>query len=165
MKKILTAAAVAAAFAIVPNAQAAGTANNNFNVTTTLTSQCTATNSGTQTVDFGTYIAFQGTAQTGTPVNLLFQCTRGFSPTSAAFDTVNGTAAGVGLITGLQYTLTAAAPTSTPGTAASTAAGGIGTGDIKTYAITGTMPPGQAGDCAGATCTPAAVLRTLIVTF
>jgi spore coat protein U-like protein len=163
MKRVLTAAAVAAAFAMVPTAQAAGTANNNFNVTTTLTSQCTATNSGTQTVDFGTYVAFQAAAQTGTPVNLTFQCTRNFLPASVAFDTVNGNAAGVGVITGLQYTLTAAGPTSVAGTAASTAT--IGTGDVKTYAISGTMPAGQAGDCATTTCTPAAVIRTLIVTF
>jgi hypothetical protein len=165
MKRVLTAAAVATAFAIVPNALAATSASNNFNVTTTLTSQCTATNSGSQTVDFGTYIAFQGTAQTGTPVNLLFQCTRNFTPASVAFDTLAGTAAGVGVITGLQYTLTAASATISSGTAASTAPGGIGTGDVRTYAITGTMPAGQAGDCAGGTCTPAAVIRTLIVTF
>jgi len=161
LKRVL-AAAVAAAFSIVPNAQAAGTANNNFNVTTTLTSQCTATNSGTQTVDFA-YTAFQTGPQAGTPVNLLFQCTRGFGPITAAFDTVNGTAAGVGVISGLQYTLTAASPTNGPGTPASVTS--IGTGDLKTFAITGTMPPGQAGDCATSTCTPAAVLRTLIVTF
>jgi hypothetical protein len=102
-------------------------------------------------------------ANTGTAVNLTFQCTRGFSPVSAAFDTVNGTAAGVGVVQGLQYTLTAAAPTTTAGTAATT--GTIGTGDTKTYAITSTMPGGQAGTCATASCGPTTVVRTLIVTF
>jgi spore coat protein U-like protein len=158
LKKVLAAAAVAAAFAIVPNAQAAGTANNNFNVTTTLTSQCTATNSGTQTVDFGPYTAFQASANTGTPISLTFQCTRNFGPITAAFDT--GTGAGV--ITGLQYTLTASAPTLGSGIPATPTV--LGTGDTKTYAITGTMPAGQAGDCAGATCA-ASALRTLIVSF
>lgn len=158
MKRVLTAAAVAAAFAMVPTAQAAGTANNNFNVTTTLTSQCTATNNATQTVDFGPYTAFQASANTGTPVNLTFQCTRNFGPISAAFDT--GTGAGV--ITGLQYTLTASGVTNTPGTATTPTV--LGTGDIKTYGITGTMPANQAGDCAGATCAASAI-RTLIVTF
>lgn len=155
-------ATIVAIVALIPGAQAA-TTSNNFNVTVTLTSQCAATNSGGTTVAFGTYVAFQAAAQPATGVNLTFQCTRGFSPTSVAFDTVNGTAAGVGVITGLQYTLTAAGPTSVAGTAASTAT--IGTGDVKTYAISGTMPPLQAGDCATTSCTPAAVVRTLIVTF
>ena len=163
MKKGLRAAAAAAALGLLlPGAQAA-TTSNNFNVTVTLTSQCAATNSGTTTVAFGTYTAFQAAPATGTAVNLTFQCTRGFSPVSAAFDVVNGTAAGVGVIQGLQYTLTAAAPTSVAGTAATTAT--IGTGDVKTYAITGTMPAGQAGTCATASCGPTTVVRTLIVTF
>ncbi|HLX24891.1 MAG TPA: hypothetical protein VKR38_16200 [Usitatibacter sp.] len=159
----MRAAALAAAFAwVLPAAQAA-TTSNNFNVSVTLTSQCAATNSGTTTVSFGTYTAFQATAATSNSVNLTFQCTRGFSPVSAAFDIVNGTAAGVGVVQGLQYTLTAGAPTTTAGTAATTAT--IGTGDIKTYAVSGTMPAGQAGQCAAASCGPTTQLRTLIVTF
>ncbi|MFZ3322097.1 MAG: hypothetical protein WA190_06965 [Usitatibacter sp.] len=163
MKKALRAAAAAAALGLLLPAAQAATTSNNFNVTVTLTSQCAATNSGGTTVAFGTYTAFQAAAATGTAVNLTFQCTRGFSPVSAAFDTVNGTAAGVGVIQGLQYTLTAAAPTSAAGTAATTAT--IGTGDIKTYAISGTMPGLQAGTCATASCGPTTVVRTLIVTF
>jgi hypothetical protein len=162
---LLTAAlvAVAAIVVLIPGAEAA-TTNNNFNVTVTLTSQCAATNSGVTTVAFGTYTAFQVAAAAGTPVNLTFQCTRGFSPVSAAFDvSATGTAAGVGVIQGLQYTLTAAAPTSVAGTAATTAT--TGTGDVKTYAITGTMPGGQAGTCATNSCGPTTVVRTLIVTF
>jgi hypothetical protein len=154
--------AVAGILAMIPGAQAA-TTSNNFNVTVTLTSQCAATNSGTTTVAFGTYTAFQAAAQPGSAVNLTFQCTRGFSPISVAFDVVNGTAAGVGVIQGLQYTLTAAAPTTAAGTAATT--GTIGTGDIKTYAVSGTMPAAQAGTCATASCGPTTIVRTLIVTF
>jgi hypothetical protein len=155
--------AVAGLFAVIPGAEAA-TTSNNFNVTVTLTSQCAATNSGGTTVAFGTYTAFQGPAALGSAVNLTFQCTRGFSPVSAAFDvSATGTAAGVGVIQGLQYTLTAAAPTSVAGTAATTAT--IGTGDIKTYVVTGTMPGGQAGTCAAASCGPTTIVRTLIVTF
>ena len=163
MNKALRAAAAAAALALALPAAQAATTSNNFNVTVTLTSQCAATNSGTTTVAFGTYVAFQVAAATGTAVNLTFQCTRGFLPVSAAFDVVNGTAAGVGVVQGLQYTLTAAAPTSVAGTAATTAT--IGTGDIKTYNITGTMPAGQAGTCATNSCGPTTQLRTLIVTF
>lgn len=162
MKKILATAVVAAISAMIPAAQAA-TTNSNFDVSVTLTSQCTATNSGTTTVDFGTYLAFQPGAQAGSPVNLTFQCTRGLAPVLVAFDIVNGTAAGVGVLQGLQYTLAAGAPGSVAGTAATTAT--IGTGDVVTYAVTGTMPAGQAGTCAVASCGPTSHVRTLIVTF
>jgi hypothetical protein len=148
--------------AIIPAANAANVSNN-FQVSVSLSSQCKATNNATTTVDFGTYTAFQVGAQSGTPVDLTFDCTRGFSPSSVAFDTVNGTAAGVGVLQGLQYTLTAGAPTSVGGTAATTAS--IGTADVKTYNITGTMPANQAGTCATASCGPTAHTRTLIVTF
>lgn len=141
----------------------AGTTNNNFNVSTSLSSQCSATNSGSTTVDFGTYTAFQVAALPSTSVNLQFQCTRGFAPTSVAFDTVNGTAAGVGVLVGLQYTLTAGAPSTVAGTAATTST--IGTGDAVTYAVSGSMPGNQAGACATATCGPTSHVRTLIVTF
>jgi hypothetical protein len=154
---------VAGFLAAIPGAQAA-TTSNNFNVTVTLTSMCAATNSGTTTVAFGTYTAFQVAALASSSVNLTFQCTRGFSPVSVAFDvSATGTAAGVGVIQGLQYTLTAAAPTSAAGTPASTVT--IGTGDVKTYAVSGTMPGGQAGTCAASSCGPTTIVRTLIVTF
>jgi hypothetical protein len=160
MKRFLIGAAVG--LALASTAQA-GTTNNNFNVSTTLSSQCSATNSGTTTVDFGTYTAFQAAPQASTSVNLQFQCTRGFAPTSVAFDTVNGTAAGVGVLVGLQYSLTAGAPSTVAGTAATTAS--IGTGDAVTYAVSGSMPANQAGTCATASCGPTSHVRTLIVTF
>jgi len=164
MNKLLTAIITSTAlFAVTAPAINAATAVNNFDVSVTLNSQCKATNSGTTTVDFGDYTAFQATAATGTPVGLTFDCTRNFSPTSVEFDTTNGTAAGVGVLQGLQYTLTAAAPTSVAGTAASTTS--IGTADVKTYNITGTMPANQAGDCATGSCGPVSHQRTLIVTF
>lgn len=161
MKRFLVGAAIG--LALASTAQA-GTANNDFNVSTSLSSQCTATNSGTTTVDFGTYTAFQVGVQTSTSVNLQFQCTRGFAPTSTAFDIVNGTAAGVGVLVGLQYTLTAGSAAIVAGTAATTAT--IGTGDAVTYAVSGTMPAGQAGTCvASSSCGPTSHVRTLIVTF
>lgn len=161
MKKIL-ATAVAAIAVMAPAANAA-TVNNNFNVSVSLTSQCSASNSGTTTVDFGTYSAFQVGAQASSSVNLVFNCTRGFAPTSVAFDVVNGTAAGVGVLGGLQYTLTAGAPSTVGGTAATTAT--IGTGDAVTYAVSGSMPANQAGTCAAASCGPTSHVRTLIVTY
>ena len=164
MNKLLTTLLVSASLiaAVIPAANAA-TTSNNFQVSVSLTSQCQASNSGTTTVSFGTYTAFQASAQTGTPVNLTFNCTRTFSPTSVAFDTVNGLATGEGVLQGLQYTLAAGLPTSAAGLAATTAS--IGTADVKTYNITGSMPASQAGTCATASCGPTAHTRTLVVTF
>ena len=143
---------------------AANTANN-FDVTVTLTSQCKVTNNATQTVGFGTYVAFQAAAQSqsGTGAALAFRCTRGFAPTSTAFDTVNGTDAGVGVLQGLQYTLSNTPVANAPGTAASVTT--IGTGDVREYTITGSMPADQAGSCATASCGLTTHVRSLIVTF
>ena len=158
MKKILAAAVLAA---VVPAVHAASPAPNNFTVQVNLSSQCEATNDGTQTVDFGTYTAF-GAAANAPAVGLTFRCTRGFAPVSVAFDTVdaNSTAAGVGVLAGLQYTLTAAAAVVSAGTAASSAT--IGTGDTRTYNVSGTMPALQAGTGAGGA---ASHTRQLILTY
>lgn len=161
--KALAAALILAS--ITPVLQAA-TTTNNFNVTVTLTSQCLVTNNATQTVAFGTYVAFQGGAQTASTATLNFRCTRGYSPVSTAFDVVNApdsTAAGIGVIQGLQYTLTATPVVSVAGTPASSTT--IGTGDIRGYTIGGSMPADQAGTCATASCGPTTQVRALIVTF
>ena len=157
MKRFLACAAIAG-LAFASTAQA-GTANNNFTVSTSLTSMCTATNSGTATVDFGTYVAFQAGIQGSTTVNLLFQCTRGLTAPTVAFDTGSG----LGVVAGLQYTLTAAAAVFSAGTAATTAT--IGTGDGYSYGVSGSMPAGQAGTCAAASCPGVTAARILIVTF
>lgn len=156
---------IVAAIALVSAATAAdaATVNNNFTVSVTLASRCVATNSGAATLDFGTYTAFQGSAQTpAAPVSLTFDCTRGLAPVSVAFDVVNGTAAGVGVLAGLQYSLSASSATIVAGTAASTAT--IGTADAVSYSVNGSMPANQAGTCGTATCA-ASHTRTLIVTY
>ena len=161
--KALATALILASF--TPVLQAA-TTTNNFNVTVTLTSQCLVTNNSTQTVAFGTYIAFQAGVQTASTATLNFRCTRGYSPVSTAFDVVNtpdSTALGVGVIQGLQYTLTNTPVLSVAGTPASSTT--IGTGDIRGYTIGGSMPADQAGTCATASCGPTTQIRALIVTF
>lgn len=156
-------AAVLTLASISPVLQAA-TTTNNFNITVTLTSQCLVTNNATQTVAFGTYVAFQGGAQTASTATLNFRCTRGYSPISTAFDVApDSTAAGVGVIQGLQYTLTNTPVLSVAGTPASSTT--IGTGDIRGYTVTGSMPADQAGACATASCGPTTQVRSLIVTF
>jgi len=161
MKKLLISTAIAASLA-VPASALAATATSNFNVTATLTSVCTATNSGAPTIAFGTYTAF-GAAIGPIAVSpaVRFQCTRGLPAPTAAFDTTApGTTTG-GVINGLQYTLTAPVGTlTTTGTAAT--AGSIGSADVWSYNFTGSIPAGQAGD---PTQTPGPVVRTLTITY
>jgi spore coat protein U-like protein len=159
MNKALVAAVTTALVALAPTAHAVAVSNS-FNVSVNLSSQCRALNSGTLTVDFGTYTAFQAGAATGSNVNIDFECTRGFAPVSVAFDTVNGLATGEGVLAGLQYTLSSAAAVVTGGTAATTAT--IGTGDNRRYVVSGTMPAGQAGTAPGGAATH---VRQLIVTY
>jgi hypothetical protein len=166
MRKVsaYTGVALAALFSAVPGAHAASPVPNNFDVTVNLNSQCEATNDGSQTVDFGDYDAFQVAAKPQTTSALLnFKCTRGFFgiPT-VTFDTVNGTAAGVGVLVGLRYTLT-----STPGLVAGGApeTGTLdGTADTRTYTITGSIDGGQAGACGAASCVGTHT-RQLILTY
>ena len=169
MKKFLASAiaAVTVLAAVVPAAHAA-TVNSAFDVSVSLSAICTATNSGTTTVAFGTYTAFQTLDKTAT-ADLTFSCTRGLTAPAFSFDTVNGTAIGGGVLAGLNYSLAATNQPTASGTAASSAPGIIGTADARTVRVTGTMVGGQAGSCAGTatTCAAAPVshTRTLTVTY
>lgn len=130
-----------------------------FNASVTLTSVCRVkTGFNNLTLDFGTYTAFQTGAQAATGINIDFECTRGFgaAPT-VAFDSgtdksssvAGATATGAGVVSGLNYTMAVAAGANTAGTAATTAS--IGTADTYRYAVSGSMPSGQAGtDSTGA---------------
>jgi hypothetical protein len=150
--------AVAALLAPVLGAADAG---NDFTASVTLSAQCTAKNSGTLTLAFGTYTAFQPTPATATGIELVFECTRGYVPASVAFDTANGTASGGGVLSGLNYDMNFANPLVTAGNAASAAANDIGSADVHTYAISATMEPLQAGELLQ----PASHTRTLIVSY
>lgn len=163
MKKILASlvAVVTLLSATVPVAFAASVPSS-FTVSVTLNAICTANNSATTTLGFGTYTAF-GAAASGSTA-LTFTCTRGLTTPTFSFDTSS-----FGVIAGLNYSL-AATTTNVAGSAATAVAGGIGTADARTVTVTGTMPSGQAGDCVGTTetaCKTAAVTqtRTLTVTY
>lgn len=149
MKKlnlILAAAALGFAAASV----SAGTAAGDFTVTANLTPKCLV--KGTPTGVTFDYDALNGvTAKTDGAV--VFTCTRGFgaSPTvelDTATDATAGAAGqgttGAGVVQGLQYTLVVAPGTRALGGAATTAS--IGSADEYSYAITGNMAAGQAGD-------------------
>ncbi len=166
MRKLALKTLVAAlTFASAAPVLQAATTSNNFNVTVTLTSQCQQTNTGTQTVAFGTYVAFQAAIQSSSTASLTYRCTRGFAPVSTAYDALpaESTTAGIGVIQGLRYTLATGTAVTAPGTPATSA--GIGSGDVVTYAVSGTMAADQAGACTTASCGPTTQLRTLIVTF
>lgn len=148
----------------------AATTSANFNASVTLTSACQIkTGSNSQTLNFGTYTAFQTTAGTATPIDIEFECTRGFAAApTVAFDTgtdkdstsTGATATGAGVVSGLRYTLAVAAGVKTTGTAASTTS--IGTADAYRYQVSGSMPLGQAGTSSTGVQTQA---RQLIITY
>ena len=175
MKKLLMSAAMAAMFATVLSPAQAATVNGFFNVSVALTAKCTANSatSGTgPTVNFGTYTALTNAAVTPASVNVTFNCTRGLTAPTVAFDTGSGH----GVLAGLHYLLTASAPSTavanggSTGTAATAAAGGVGSADVYGVAVSGTMDANQAGDCGGGTsaaCVPATATaaRYLVLTY
>ena len=73
----------------------------------------------------------------------------------------DATADGIGVIAGLQYTLSATPGVRATGSPATTAS--IGTADTVPFTLSGTMPKLQAGAGAGGAAT--AVTRTLTVKF
>jgi hypothetical protein len=177
MKRFLISAVAAASLtaALVPAAHAV---TSDFNVSVTLSSQCKATNSGSATLQFGTYIAFQSDPLTApSSAEVTFNCTRGLAPVSFSFDTFTTTAGSnegsgdYGVLAGLNYHLTAVGSLVTGGAAASATVGGVGGADEFKVTVGGTMAGGQAGKCAAAGGTAAACdsspshARTLTVTY
>lgn len=169
MNKLLGAllTAFALSVATIPAANAATVAQP-FNVTVTLTSVCTMGTIGD--LAFGTYTAFQTTAQAATPTTATLSCTRGLTGVTANFDTNAGvgstgaaaasTAEGAGVIAGLQYNITATPGTTTAGTAASSSS--TGSADTRPYTIAGSMPANQAGTSSTGVQTQ---VRTLTVVY
>lgn len=162
MNRLSLLSAFALAFAgFAPGAFAAGV-DASVTVKVNLTSKCQVKAGQTNVVNFGTYQAFAAADVPGTGTTVTFECTRGFgaAPT-VAWDATGGTTAGVGVINGLQYTLSATPGTRVSGTAADTTT--IGSPDTIPVDLGGTMPAGQAGAGAGGTVTT--TTRTLTVTF
>jgi len=158
MKTLLRSTLVVAALASVPVALAQ-TASQDFDVSVTLTSLCRVVASQTPVIAFGTYTAFQTTANTNS-TGIDFECTRNLAISSFTIDTV--TSPFYGVIAGLNYELTVAAAAVTAGDAATAMLNGIGTADILTYTVNGTMPANQVGD-ATAAATPNT--HTLLINF
>ena len=155
-KQLALFASIAAVAAFAAGQAHAGSAASNFNVNVTLTSVCQV-KTASSGMNFS-YTAFQGSASTAN-TSVIFECTRGFTnPPTVVLDTgTDATSAaagqgttGAGVVGGLQYSLTVAAGSkSTTGSAATT--GSIGSSDQYTYAISGSMASGQAGDSSLAT--------------
>ncbi|PKO61701.1 MAG: hypothetical protein CVU24_07435 [Betaproteobacteria bacterium HGW-Betaproteobacteria-18] len=162
MKKFVISAVAAALLSALPVVQAT-TVTSDFNVSVSLTAICTANNSGVTTLGFGEYIAF-GAQKTGS-VDLTFNCTRGLAAPTFSFDG----AGAYGVLSGLNYSLSAVNQANATGTDASATSGGVGTADVRTVRVSGVMAGGQAGTCVGAdaaACAPVAShTRTLTVTY
>jgi Spore Coat Protein U domain len=151
----------------------ATTVGSSFIVQVNLTSKCQVKTAGTA-LDFGNYTAFGNTHTSAPTTSIVFECTRGLAPT-VAFNTDNGTsslanttATGEGVLAGLRYTLSVAAPSVSLGAAATAGANGVngsnGGADERTYIVTGGMDANQAGACTSGTCT-GSHQRQLIVSF
>ena len=153
MKKIALTAALALTGLITTPASAA-TTDNNFNVTVNLTSACVVNTS--PALNFGTYVAF-GAASTPAPTAAMtFRCTRGLAISNVAFDTGSG----AGVVAGLNYGMTVGAAANAAGVDATASV--LGTADVRTYVVTGSMVAGQAGAGAGG---PATSARVLTITY
>lgn len=159
MKKLLLTSLAAAALSLASLSASAASADSTFNVAVSLTAVCVQTNASGQTLDFGTYTAFTTSAVTpASAIGVTFKCTRNTAPVSIALD--GGT--NYGVIAGLNYLLsTPAGVKTTTGSAATAVASGIGSADVFTYTINGSMPAGQAGDSSLAS----SATRTLTVTY
>jgi hypothetical protein len=167
MKKIALIAALGLMGATSAMAQ---TVTGTFNVNVNLTSACRVSTGGTPSLDFGAYTAFQASPNMPT-VGMSFECTRNLGAPNIQFDAPAwGTAAlagtttsGEGVLAGLRYTMTVAAPTVNAGTAPNLLTpGNIGTPASYTYTISGNMAAGQAGSTPTG---PQSHQRTLTISF
>jgi spore coat protein U-like protein len=172
MKK-LSIIAAAAALTLFSASASTATLDSTFAVSVTFTSLCTV--GTTAAINFGAYQAFRATDATGT-TSAVFSCSKGLTP-SFKFDDAtadvqtasalasSGTITAEGVIKGLRYTLSAAVPTVTPGTAAKAGAAGVNgvnsTADTYSMTINGTIPALQAGDPSGG----ASQTRTLTISY
>lgn len=159
MKKVLSALAIASIASMSAQVQAA-TVGSGFTVNVNLTAACLV-NTAAAALDFGTYTGFGSSSVAAPTTSVTFKCTRGTTISAVTFDTTNGTAAGAGIVAGLQYTMATSVVSTAAGTAP-VAGGAAGTADVATYTVTGTMPAGQAGGSAIGAQTSA---RTMTITY
>lgn len=172
MKKILLLCGVLASLITGSLPAFAATATHDFNSQVSLTSKCQVKTGTGTTLAFGTYTAFQSAALDATVLDIVFECTRDFSAvpnvefntgTDMTSSAAGSTATGVGVVAGLQYTLSVAAGALTAGTDASTSS--TGTPDEYKFAVSGSIAGGQAGSCTTASCANATQARTLTITY
>jgi hypothetical protein len=168
MKK-LAAATIAATTLLAtaaPSSQAAAL-NQSFDVSVTLDAACRVQGGpiANPVLNFGTYTAFVSASTPAPTATFALECTRDLAAPTFTF--TDGTSYGV--IAGLNYNVTPTSAVTTAGNPASAALNGIGTADVRTITLTGDMPAGQAGACAGANATAcntlATVTRTLTITY
>lgn len=147
-------ALVAAGFSVPVLAQ-----TTNVTVGVTLTAKCEFTSSA---LTFSpAYTPFQAAALTPTTQTANIRCTRGATAPTFAWDTGGGTAAGIGVVRGLVYQLSATLGTVAGGTApAGTLLTDLGTPATAPVTIGLTVPGGQAGASTGSD-----VTRVLTVSF
>ncbi|MBC7601694.1 MAG: hypothetical protein H7255_03420 [Ramlibacter sp.] len=152
MRRILAALALLAA---PLSASAASLPGQNFNVSITLTSMCEVVTSPVSIAL--AYTSFQAGASSNT-TSYVFRCTNTLPISSITLDAVAGGGLGgatiVDTATNLNYTVSL------------TGVPVAGNGVNQTVTVTATIPGGQAGTCASASCTNAASAnKTRTITF
>ncbi len=120
----------------------ASTAINTFPVSIATPATCNVT-TPPGGIAFGTYVAMGAAVNAST--NFAVTCTT-YLPYTMSLDAPSG------VIAGLRYTVAVSATNST------------GTGSAQTHSINGALAAGQAGTCAGATCS-ASQSRTLTISY
>lgn len=162
MRRIISALA---ALALLGVAQAATTVGANFQTRVSFTPTCVAAAGGVPTLDFGNYTAF-GSTVNAAAVNFSFNCSRGTSILAAGLNSALPNANGsFGLFpsNNLHYTLALTGGlVGLGGTQASAANGNIGSPDVYSYAVSGTLPQ-QAGRVGGVL--PESVTRSVVFVF
>jgi hypothetical protein len=171
MKKLALVLGLLASFAGSCAFAQASPVSSAFDVRVDLQSRCRVASGAGTLIDFGQYTAFGSAATPAPSINITLECTRGFGSPSLSFDTgtdASSSAAsiaptGVGVIAGLQYSLAVSGgATATAGSAATTTT--LGTADRRIFAVTGSMPAGQPGACAAASCV-GTQNRTLTISY
>lgn len=156
MKKLLLASLAVLAM----GAQAAGTANQNFEVTATLSPNCVTNNANANpaTLAFGTYTGF-GSAVTVAPASGFtskLDCSNNMSAPTVAVTGGNS-----GIVVGVAYTLNVGAVTVAAGVDSNQATNTAAEADVYSVSVGGGIAAGQPGEVGA----PATHARVLVWSF
>lgn len=143
-----------------------------FTVDVALSSTCRVHLLTSNSISFGTYAALDPAIPPSPSVTFSIACTRNLAAPTFEIDNVvaDATTPFYGVLAGLNYSVIPTQSLTTPGAPATPVAGGVGTPDIRTITLTGSIDAGQAGECSANTAlacgsTPSSVVHVLKVVY